>query len=125
VLAVWLKSGDCVLDYLFRFFIGGIAVSLFAVLSDVFRPKSFAGLFGAAPSIALSTLGIAFYQQGAGYVAIEGRSMILGAIALCLYCVVVCYMLKRGNLRALPATTLGIVAWMAIAFGAKWALLGW
>ena len=36
-------------EYLVRFLIGGIAVSLFAVLGDVLRPKSFAGLFGAAP----------------------------------------------------------------------------
>jgi hypothetical protein len=35
---------------------GGIAVSAFAVLGDSLRPKSFARLFGAAPSIALATL---------------------------------------------------------------------
>ena len=33
--------------------------------ADVLRPKSFAGLFGAAPSVALATLGIAIYQHGA------------------------------------------------------------
>jgi transposase len=33
-----------------------IAVSAFAALGDTLRPKSFAGLFGAAPSIALATL---------------------------------------------------------------------
>jgi len=41
------------LEYLLRFCIGGLAVSGFAILSDIFRPKSFSGLFGAAPSIAL------------------------------------------------------------------------
>ena len=43
------------MELLARFAIGGLVVSLFAMLGDVFRPKSFAGLFGAAPSIALST----------------------------------------------------------------------
>jgi hypothetical protein len=47
-------------DYALRSLIGGLVVSLFAVIGDVLRPKSFAGLFGAAPSIALATLGLAF-----------------------------------------------------------------
>ena len=46
-------------EYLVRFLVGGVVVSAFAMLSDVLRPKSFAGLFGAAPSVALATLGIA------------------------------------------------------------------
>ena len=44
--------------FIVRFLIGGIVVSLFATLGDVLRPKSFAGLFGAAPSIALATIGL-------------------------------------------------------------------
>ena len=39
-----------------RFLVGGVVVSLFAVLGDVLRPKSFARLFGAAPSVALATI---------------------------------------------------------------------
>jgi hypothetical protein len=35
---------------------GGILVSAFAVLGDVLKPKRFAGLFAAAPSVALATL---------------------------------------------------------------------
>ena len=44
-------------------------VSAFAMLGDVLKPKSFAGLFGAAPSVALATLGIAIYQHGESYAA--------------------------------------------------------
>jgi hypothetical protein len=43
------------LEYGLRFLAGGIAVSAFATLGDSLRPKSFAGLFGAAPSIALAS----------------------------------------------------------------------
>jgi hypothetical protein len=50
-------------DYSLRFFIGGLAVSFFALLSDVLRPKSFAGLFGAAPSVALGTLDLHFIDM--------------------------------------------------------------
>jgi hypothetical protein len=39
-------------------FVGGVVVSLFAILGDTLKPKSFAGLFGAAPSVALATLGL-------------------------------------------------------------------
>lgn len=53
-------------EYIIRFLVGGAVVSVFAMLGDVLRPKSFAGLFGAAPSVALATLGIAIYQHGAG-----------------------------------------------------------
>lgn len=36
-------------EYVVRFLVGGVVVSAFAMLGDVLRPKSFAGLFGAAP----------------------------------------------------------------------------
>jgi hypothetical protein len=42
------------MEYMIRFLAGGVIVSLFAMIGDVLRPKSFAGLFGAAPSIASS-----------------------------------------------------------------------
>jgi hypothetical protein len=35
-------------EYVVRFFLGGLVVSAFAMLGDILRPKSFAGLFGAA-----------------------------------------------------------------------------
>jgi hypothetical protein len=42
-------QGGPVKDLILRFVIGGIVVSAFAALGDVLKPKSFAGLFGAAP----------------------------------------------------------------------------
>jgi hypothetical protein len=40
------------IQLLVRFLLGGLIVSIFATLGDALRPKGFAGLFGAAPSIA-------------------------------------------------------------------------
>jgi hypothetical protein len=40
------------LEYASRFLAGGLTVVAFAALGDMVRPKSFAGQFGAAPSIA-------------------------------------------------------------------------
>ncbi len=105
-------------EYLVRFLVGGAVVSAFAMLGDVLRPKSFAGLFAAAPSVALATLGIAVYQHGADYATLQTQAMIAGAIALVVYSVVVCHLLVRAELRALPATLLSLVVWLIVAFGA-------
>ena len=103
-------------EYIVRFLVGGAVVSAFAMLGDVLRPKSFAGLFGAAPSVALATLGIAVYVHGAGYAAVQSRSMMAGAIALAVYSIVVCHLLVRTRLRALPATMLSLAAWLPVGF---------
>jgi hypothetical protein len=111
-------------EYFLRFIVGGVVVSAFAMLGDVLRPKTFAGLFGAAPSVALATLGISVYQHGAGYAALQSHSMMVGSIALGLYSVVVCHLLVRARLRAVPSTLLSLVVWLIAAFGLLF-LVGW
>ncbi|WP_291704557.1 DUF3147 family protein [Bradyrhizobium sp.] len=105
------------MEYVARFLIGGFVVSAFALLGDLLRPKSFAGLFGAAPSVALATLGIAVITHGASYAAQESRAMVLGAIALTAYSIVVCQLLMRTGIGALKATSLAFVVWLLVAFG--------
>jgi hypothetical protein len=120
-----LKSADPARDRIYHsFFIGGIAVSAFAVLGDLVRPKSFAGLFGAAPSIALATLAMTFLNQGADYAALEGRSMMIGAFALCLYSMSACRLTKRWQLSSSRATMVSLIVWLVVALGGKWMLLG-
>jgi hypothetical protein len=128
------KVHICICDLRFRleepdgiplsFSAGGIVVSTFAVLGDVLRPKSFAGLFGAAPSVALATLSLTLWKEGSDYVSIEGRSMILGALALAAYSLLVCQLLMRARWSALAATTTAILPWLAIALGSKQLFLG-
>ena len=105
------------IEYLVRFLVGGVMVSAFSMLGDILRPKSFAGLFGAAPSVALATLGIAVYEHGVNYAARQSWAMTAGAIALAVYSVVVCQLLIRARLRAAPATLLSLVVWLIVAFG--------
>lgn len=112
------------MDYAVRFLAGGLIVSAFAMLGDVLRPKSFAGLFGAAPSVALATLALAFEKQGSAYVAIEGRSMTLGAVAFLVFGFLVCQLLMRFRIAA-PAATISMLAvWLGVALGLKQILLG-
>ena len=103
-------------EILARFVIGGLIVSFFAVLGEIFRPKSFAGLFGAAPSIALATIGITIASHGKAYAALEARSMILGACAFLLYAASVSWMLIRLKRRALTATVVLMPVWFAASF---------
>jgi hypothetical protein len=80
------------LQMIVRFVVGGALVSLFALLGDLLPPKGFAGLFAAAPSVALATLILAATADGPGYAALEARSMMAGEVALvayaigCVYC---------------------------------------
>jgi hypothetical protein len=43
--------------------------------------------------------------------------MTVGAVALAVYSIVVCHVLVRARMRALPATVLSLAAWLAVAFG--------
>ena len=105
-------------EYVVRFLVGGVVVSAFAMLGDVLRPKSFAGLFGAAPSVALATLGIAVYQHGADYAALQSQAMMAGAIALAVYSVVVCHLLVRARAASrCRLRLLSLVVWLIVAFG--------
>ncbi len=67
------------MQIVFRFLIGGSVVSLFALLSDLLKPKSFAGIFGAAPSVALATLALTISSKGSQYAAQELQATSCGA----------------------------------------------
>ena len=109
---------------LLRFLIGGIVVSAFAALSDMLSPKSFAGLFGAAPSVALATLALTVMHSGKAYAAVEARSMVLGAAAFCVYAACCARVLMRGRLPALMATVALLPVWFALGFALLWLLGG-
>jgi hypothetical protein len=107
-------------ELIFRFLIGGTLVSAFALVGDAVRPKSFAGLFGAAPSIALATLGLTVATEGRDYAAIEARSMIAGAIAFFIYALIVSKVMMRYKPPALVATSALMLVWLGDCL---WALV--
>lgn len=103
------------METLLRFLIGGAVVSLFALLADLLRPKGFAGLFAAAPSVALATLAIAGVHDGRAYAAIEARSMVAGEIAFIGYALGCVYFLGVRRTRTAATTALMLLGWGAIA----------
>jgi hypothetical protein len=108
-------------EMFFRFLVGGTVVALFSALGDVLKPKSFAGLFGAAPSVALATLGLTIASNGTAYAALEARSMIGGAVALFAYTWSVMWVTSRYKPSAHLAATGLLSVWLATAFGV-WSL---
>ncbi len=111
-------------EYLVRFLIGGLIVSAFSVLGDLFSPKSFAGLFAAAPSVALATLTLAARSDGIVFAADEARSMMLGAAALLVYSQLCAWWLMRRKPSSVAAALGALPAWFAVAFALCAPLLG-
>jgi hypothetical protein len=110
------------IQIIIRLVIGGFVVSAFALIGDLLKPKSFAGLFGAAPSVALATIGLTVATEGAAYAAIEARSMMAGAVAFFVYASLVSWVLMRYKPKALWVTICSIPVWFAAAFG-LWCVL--
>ncbi len=110
-------------DILLRILIGGAVVSAFALLGELLKPKSFAGLFGAAPSVALATLALTVIKEGKTYASIEARSMILGSIAFIIYTAVISRWMMHRRMRVLTATTLGLGLWLVCALGLWYVVL--
>jgi uncharacterized membrane protein (GlpM family) len=107
------------MDLIFRFLVGGFVVSFFAVIGDVLKPKSVAGLFGAAPSVALATLSLTIIADGKAYAALESRSMIVGACAFFVYACCCMRVMAKYKVSATTATIAGLAIWLVCA------LVGW
>jgi hypothetical protein len=112
------------MEFVLRFVIGGLVISAFAILGDVLRPKSFAGLFSAAPSVALATLSFTVLKDGSRYAALEARSMILGAAAFAIYAYFTVKIMMRGRWPALPVTLVLLFVWFGCALLMRYLFLG-
>ena len=106
-----------------RFVLGGLVVAAFAVLGEVLKPKRFAGIFTAAPAVALVTLALTFVQKGAGDVSTMGRSLGAGAVGFLAYSLVVSLMVDHVDWPSWLIAGLAWLVWFAVAFGIWGALL--
>jgi hypothetical protein len=82
------------------------------MVGSIVKPTSFAGIFSAAPSVALATLTLTIAHQGRFYASIECRSMMAGAVAFWAYSLAVSRLLMLGRLSVLAATSISMVAWI-------------
>lgn len=95
--------------------IGGIFVVAFALLGEALRPKWFAGLFGAAPSIALASLIITVIDKGDHDASQAGLGMMFGAVGFVVFAALVRPLLDR--LHAVAASMIALGAWTVVAVG--------
>src|SRR5438270_14079659 len=107
--------GQTLADLISRFLVGGVVVTVFALIGSSLKPKSFAGLFSAAPSVALATLTLTILSKGTRYAAVECRSMIEGGIALCVYSLLVSWLLVRRKPSPGWSAVGAIVVWFVVA----------
>jgi hypothetical protein len=103
-------------EWFLRFLLGGAFVSLFSVIGESIKPKSFAGLFGAAPSISLAGLILVYIYKGEQVALIETRSMIYGSLALAAYCLSCSTIVQRSHIPPWLSAGLLWFEWFAIAF---------
>lgn len=102
---------------------GGALVLAFALLCQGLSPKRFAGLFSAAPSVAIAGLAITLLDKGSHEARADVRGMIAGAVAMVVFALVVIPLLRR--LRAARAAAVALGAWaLAAATVAVPVLLG-
>jgi uncharacterized membrane protein (GlpM family) len=106
------------MELLWRFLIGGAIVSLFALIGDVVRPKRFAGLFSAAPSVALATLALTAAREGPLVASIEARSMVLSSLGFILYVYIVQRILASGRWSAAMVSIAALAIWGVAAIAA-------
>ena len=111
-------------ETLIRFCVGGLVVSSFSLISDLLKPKTFAGLFGAAPSVALASLTLVVLTESNARAAIEARSMILGAVALLCYAAVVSYGLLRSKIGVIKLAFSALLLWLGVAVALWFAVPG-
>ena len=101
--------------------LGGTFVVVFAALSEPLKPKSFAGLFAAAPSIALAALVVTGITEGAHADQEQSLAMAFGAIAMIAYCAAAFVSVERFG--ALRGSVVAFAAWAAIAAASYFAFL--
>ncbi|MGB7438378.1 MAG: DUF3147 family protein [Candidatus Acidiferrum sp.] len=106
-----------------RFMVGGAVVSAFSMIGEIVGPKSPAGIFGAAPSVAIATLGLTIATDGRLVATQESHSMLFGALAFFLYACCCFALLAKRKWRATMASLGTLLLWVLSAFGFWFAFL--
>jgi uncharacterized membrane protein (GlpM family) len=89
---------------------GGLLVVAFALLSEALQPKRFAGLFGAAPAVAIAGLAIVLVSKGSHDARESSIGMIAGSFGMLCYALTTVGLLKREP--ALKSSALGMLSWV-------------
>ncbi|MGZ4692180.1 MAG: DUF3147 family protein [Acidimicrobiales bacterium] len=97
---------------------GGLIVTLFAVVGQVAQPKRFAGIFSAAPTIALANLTVVVLTVGTTDLRTYAIGMTVGAAGFLAYALGCQRLLDRFG--SLPGSAASFVLWFAVALPGYW-----
>lgn len=101
--------------------LSGTLVVGFSLLGHALRPRWFAGLFGAAPAVAIGGLSIIVLHQGDAMASLAAEGMVFGAVAFVAFALVVRVLEPR--LHAALSSVLAMLVWLAVAVGGYEAVL--
>jgi hypothetical protein len=100
--------------------VGGLGVVGFSLIGQAGHPKRFAGLFAAAPSVALASLAMTVIAKGPKATVPYAEGMLMGSAGMLAYCLASLYLIHR--LHALLGSMLAWLAWFAASGGLYLAL---
>jgi hypothetical protein len=104
-----------ILFVLVKALVGGLAVVGFSLVGQAGHPKRFAGLFAAAPSVAVASLALTVAIKGPAATVPYAQGMLIGSAGMLAYCLVSLYLIER--LHALFGSVLAWLAWLVVAGG--------
>ena len=99
---------------------GGSLVVISALISQVVSPKAFAGLFSAAPSVAVASLIITISVQGPAKAQQDSTGMVIGALAMTMCCILAVVTIPR--IGALHGSLAAWFGWAAVDLSLYWAV---
>jgi len=107
--------------YLGKFLAGGILVVFFAVISETFQPKRFAGIFSAAPSVLLASLIVTILLKGTAPASLSASGAVAGATGLVAYALVATCAVNRW--KGLAGSVISLILWTVVSLAAYLVLL--
>ncbi|MEU6428589.1 DUF3147 family protein [Microbispora sp. NPDC046973] len=104
---------DQIVTVVLKSLAGGVFVLAFAALAETLTPKRLAGVFSAAPSVALASLIVTAGIAGVPDVLASARGMQIGAVGFTLYCLIAVPLLGRWGVWRGALTALAV--WGVVA----------
>jgi uncharacterized membrane protein (GlpM family) len=97
---------------------GGTLVVISALISEAVSPKAFAGLFAAAPTVAVASLSVIIATEGPGAARQSVIGMVVGAIAMVACCILAAATIPR--IQALKGSVAAWLGWIVVDLALYW-----
>jgi len=101
------------LTILIRAAAGGLLVLAFALISEAVKPKRFAGLFSAAPAVAIAGLVVTLATSPPSDARDGSLGMLAGSAGMLAYAAAVVVLLRGRDSRL--ASAVAMLAWFGVA----------